>query len=995
MKKIMECYEFLRDHSKCTQALILIMLLNMVAVGFAQAELTTAGQSALEKNAQNQSVSGKVTDTDGAALPGVNVIEKGTANGTITDMDGNYSVRISSENVILVYSYVGYISKEILVGTQTVIDVSLEADITSLSEVIVVGYGTMKKSDLTGSTVSADIESFRESPNVNIMQSLQGSVPGVTIGQTNTTTGEPSIEVRGVSTLNGNNDVLIIVDGFIFSGRFGDINPADVKSVEILKDASSKAIYGAQAANGVILVTTKSGNYKRKPTFTYSGSVATSSPTVNANLLRRDQFLQKVRDLEWIDSYTVESGYTEENPAWDIYSSDMTPPLVRGFEDGSDFDWYDQLTRPALITSHTFGATGGSDEIKYYLSAGYTDNKGFIKGDDYTRWTIRLSLDAKLSNWLTIGTNSSYTFTDFSGDAPNINQIVRTSPLVEPYDQDGNLIINPVGDVNTNPLLPITNDDLEKRNRFVGNFYALANIPGVDGLTYRINFGNNLVFSRSFGSSIYGGGQTGSAFKNNAYQFEQTLDNIVNYTKEFGPHSVNATFVYGWNTAEYERTSSTGEGYSDLDLSYNNLALAENQRIQSSAWDESLLYQMARVAYNYENRYIFTATVRRDGYSAFSANNKSAIFPSIGLGWAISEEPFMAMPQISYLKLRASYGENGNRALRYSSLAVVEAGGGSNYVFGDGSATSVGRSVSSLENKDLKWEKTLGYNFGLDFSLFNDRISGNVEYYDSRTRDLLWTQALPELSGFRNITTNLGELQNRGFEMFIKGTPVANTNFTWDISVSYYKNNNKVVSLLGEDLDGDGKEDDLIGSNLFIGESIGTIYSYQTDGLWQVNEERPDGFEPGSYRVIDQNNDGQISPENDRIILGRREPAFQLGIQNTLTYKQFSFRFFINSIQGGKDGYLRENHADGGYNTKGNATNANWFDFYNYWSPVRPDAEYSNPWVGSPVSGSARRFVQRNFVRLQDISLSYSFKDDLAQRLGLGSLKLFVSGKTC
>ena len=940
-----------------------------------------------------QMISGKVSDESGQALPGVSVVEKGTTNGTTTGTDGLYSLRVSRPEAVLSFSFIGYASQEVAVGNRTTLDVTLSPSAESLEEVVVVGYGTQKKKDLTGAIASADLQAFREAPNVSILQSLKGSLPGLTIGQTNRAGQEASIQIRGTSTLNGNTSPLIIVDGLIFNGRFSDINPADVASVDVLKDPSSKAIYGSQAANGVILVTTKTGRTNQKPTITYSGSYATSSPTVNAQLLGREAFLQKVRDLEYLNAYTKASNYTELNPAWNFNQSDLNPALIDGIDAGNDYDWYGNLTQPALITNHNLSVAGGSDKTTYFLSTGYTGEKGFVQNDDYKRLTVRLNLDTQVTNWLTIGANTAGTFTDFSGDSPNIGGIIRTAPLVTPRDANGDFNINPVGDNNLNPFLNATNDNYETQSRLVGNFYGIVRIPSLPGLSYRLNVGNNLKFFNDYGSSIYGAGRTGSAYKNNAKQYEQTVDNILNYTKTIGKHNINATAVYGYNTVKFERSAATGTGFSDLDLSYNNLALAEVQNIQSSAWKEALLYQLVSAAYSYEGRYLLKATVRRDGFSGFARNNKTAIFPSVGLGWVVSEEPFFEVPFVDFLKIRGSYGENGNKVARYSSLAVVEADNDSKYVFGDGSSTYIGRSVSTLANNDLKWERTKGINLGVDFAVLNNRLDGNIEYYNSNTYDLLWSKILPQTSGFSRVLSNIGQINNTGFEFMLHGAPVKSKAFTWDVTANFSTNQNKVVSLLGEDLDGDGKEDDLIANRLFIGKSIGTIYDYEVNGVYDLSDERPAGFEPGSYRVVDQNGDGKIAPEDDRVILGRREPAYSFGIQNTLAYRNFTFRAFINSIQGGKDGYLSTNHPSGGYNTKGNATNANWFDFYDYWSPRNPDARYPNPWVGSPVNNQARAYYQRNFVRLQDVSLAYTFDKRITDKFKAQNLKLFVSGK--
>lgn len=938
-----------------------------------------------------QNVTGKVTDENGQAIPGTSILEKGTKTGVAASADGNFSIKASSNKAILIFSSIGYKSKEEAINNRTIINVTLNSDISQLSEVVVVGYGTQKKKDLTGSIASADLVAFKESPNVSILQSLKGALPGLTISQTNRAGDEPSINIRGTSTLNGNTSPLIIVDGIIFGGRLSDINPSDVQSVDVLKDPSSKAVYGSQAANGVILVTTKTGRAATKPSITYSGSYAISSPTINAKLLRRDAFLEKVRDISYLQSFTKESGYTAQNPAWTFANSELFPILREGFTAGNDYDWYGELTQNGIISNQNVSISGGSDKTNYFLSGGYTNEKGLIKNDDYSRYTTRINIDTEVAKWLTIGANTSGAFTDFSKDSPDMNSIVGTSPLVKPRDANGNYIINPIADLNVNPFLAAENDRSELQTRLVGNFYAIVKIPSIQGLSYRANFGNNLKFFKNYAASIYGAGQTGSASKIDATTYEQTFDNILNYKKAFGKHNFDITALYGYQTVDFNRTSASGTGFADLNLSYNSLQNAEIQKITSEAYKEALLYQMGSMAYNYGGKYLVKVTVRRDGFSGFSKATKTGIFPSIGLGWIVSEENFFKVPFINFLKIRGSYGENGNKVARYSSLARVNSDDASKYVFGDGGTTAIGRSVSSLANSDLKWERTRGVNIGADFAILKNKIDGNFEYYNSNTNDLLWQQALPQTSGFSNVFTNLGQLNNTGIEFMLHGIPVQTKDFRWDVTVNFTRNRNKVVTILGEDKNGDGVEDDLIASGLFIGKPIGTIFDYKTTGIYQLADEKLAGFQAGTYRIEDINADGKITAADDRQILGNTEAAYSFGIQNTVSYKQFTLRAFINSIQGGENSYLSANLPYGYNGTPGQAANANWFDFVDFWSPRNPNGIHANTWMPTPVG--SREYFSRNFIRLQDISLSYSLTDKLAKKIGAANAKLFVSGK--
>ena len=944
--------------------------------------------------AQQQAITGKVTDSQtGEAMPGVNILVIGTSLGAITDASGRYSITVPDRNATLRFSFIGYVTQEVALNGRSTVDVNLLSEVTGLDEVVVIGYGTMRKSDLTGSVVSANIEAFNEIPNVNIMQSLQGAAPGVQIGQVNQAGQEPTIQIRGVNTLSGNDDPLIIVDEIIYSGRMGDLNPADIKSIDVLKDASSKAIYGSQAANGVILITTKSGKKSEKPVFSYSGSVSFQAPTVDAGLLNAEQTLEKVKGVYYTKAY-LGPDYTQPNPAWTWGQTELVPNLLTGINNGVDFDWWDELTSPGFIEDHMLSLSGGMDKTTYYISGGYTEENGFIINDDYKRYTTRINIKNDVTDWLTIGMNTFGSFTDFSGKSPTYSNIIISAPFVTPYDENGNLLVYPKGESTThlNPLLDVQTDDKDMRNRISGIFYGIIKIPKIEGLNYRINYSQSLDWTNFANGNPYGASLTGYAIKTNGSQHEVTLDNILTYEKQFNYHTIKATLVYGYRKAAYNYTKAEGENIPNMSLGYNSLQQAITQRISSSAWDESSLYQMARVNYNFRDRYLVTGTWRRDGYSGFAKNNKFAMFPSIAAGWTLSNEPFFEVPVIDLLKIRASYGQNGNQTSRYSSIAQVSAIDDYKYVYGDGASTSMGQAITSLANNDLKWEKTAGLNLGIDFGILKSRIKGNVEYYKTTTTDLLWNMVIPQVTGFSTIKTNIGEVANSGFEFSIQVIPVQTNDFSWDFNVNFSTNKNKIVHLFGDDVNNDGKEDDLVSSNLFIGKSIGTIYSYEIDGIYQIADTRPTGYNPGNYRIIDQNDDGKISADFDRVFLGRSEPAFMASFQNNLKYKNFTLRFFINSIQGGSDGYLGSQATNSlSLNSTGNFANANTWTFYDFWSVTNPDARYSVTYQAPQIL--AERYDSRSFIRLQDISLAYQLNPSLIQKVGIEGAKIYISGK--
>ena len=940
-------------------------------------------------------ITGTVTGEQGAPLAGVTIVLKSDRRvGTLSDGEGNFSLSVPDENAVLVFTYLGYITQEAPVAGQSAVNVALISDAISLGEVIVVGYGTQKKGDLTGSLAAAPLEAFQESPNTNILQALSGSTPGINIGQTSVAGEEPSIQIRGQSSLNGSQNPLIILDGVYYRGRLSDLNPKDIQSVNVLKDPSSKAIYGAQAANGVILVTTKTGKTTTQPAISYSGFYATQSPANELTPRGREAYLKGVRDIDWQNGYTGPD-YLQENPDWTIANNTgLFAPLLEGFANGTNYNWYDEVTAPGYITDHQLSVRGRSSNTSYFLSGGYTDQKGWMLNDNYQRITSRINVDIDITPWLTVGANTFGSFSDYSGESPTLGGLPQMSPLAAPRNAAGDLIVNPLGDNRLNPFLESAADDRDLRNNLSGIFYANVKLP-LKGLSYRVNFSNNYRWDALSNSSIYDAGLSGRAIKINRTTYDVLLDHILTYDRQLGKnHGINATLLYGFNEVNYDETRAEGTNISNLTLSYNSLQQAVLQRISSAAWQERYLYQMARINYNFRQKYLLTATVRRDGFSGFAANNKFGVFPSVGVGWILSEESFLSESKfVNFLKLRGSYGVNGNLTSRYSSLARVGASAGSQYVFGDGASTVNGQQITSLANPDLSWEKTAGINLGLDFTLWDEKVSGSIDYYQSTTTDLLWNFILPQITGFQSITSNVGEISNTGIEVLLNTTPIKTARFSWDLSINGAANQNRIERLLGLDLDEDGEEDDLIANGLFIGESIGTIYDYSVDGIWQIGEDGiPNGWAPGLYKLRDLNGDDKITPQDDRHILGRREPAYEFGVQNTLRYGDFTLRFFIKSIQGGKNGYLGENNPwAGGYGTPGTAQASNWYAEIDYWSPSNPDATYRLPGPAAAIGG--RRYFSRSFVRLQDISLAYNLSEKLLNRLRLQGMKVFVSGK--
>jgi TonB-dependent starch-binding outer membrane protein SusC len=948
-------------------------------------------------SAQSSTVSGVIYDQAGKTIPGANVIEKGTTNSASADFDGKYVIKVSGPQAVLVFTFLGFETKQAVVGSSSTINIALTDGTSVLNEVVVVGYGTSKKKDLTGAIASANLKQFEDSPNVNILQSLQGSLPGVTIGQTATAGADPTILVRGRSTLAGNTGVLIVLDGAVYRGSLADLNPTDIQSVDVLKDPSSKAIYGAQASNGIIMVTSKNGKKNQKTEVNYTTFYSAQSPIKDRRTLNRPEFIESSR----LNQYRVGflgPDFTTPNPNYDYITNSgvaVIPQLQNSINNGTDFDWFGAGTNDSpYIVDHQLSIRGGSEKSTFFLSAGYTDQLGWVINDNFDRKSVRFNLDTQVNDWLKVGVNTFGTFSDRSGESPNLQTFVLMSPLYTPTDANGNFVLNPSGTSLSNPFLNVQADDLNKQFNIGAQAYLSIDVPGVKGLNYRLNYNNNYRWSKNFNSNIYSNNLEGSAKKENSSTFDTAMDHILSYDIHLDNdylHSLKTDIIYGWNKIENETTNASSRLFANQNLGYNNLGQGTIQEVSSDGYQEQFLSTTARVTYNFNSKYIFSASIRRDGHSAFSENNKIGYFPAFSAAWAISKEKFLSkFSKIDLLKFRASYGLNGNTAPRYSSLNTYSSAAENQYVFGDNANTVNSFQLNNLISPTLTWEKTEGYNLGLDFGFFNNQISGNVDYYISTTRDLLFDQSLSSTAGVSSQRVNIGELQNTGFEFNINFNPVRTENWNWDFGITFSTNDNKITKLLGQDTNNDGVEDDLVQDNYFIGKSIGTVFTYVQDGIYQLDDDIPTGFEPGAYRFKDLDGDGEITVD-DRTHIGRQEADYQFGISNNLTYKNFSFKFFINSIQGGIAGNNPWANSDGFYGATTYVAN-NRFNDIDSWSPSNPNAEFNRANSATSLPDFTP-YKDRSFIRLQDISIGYKFQKELVNKLKFSNIRLYVSGK--
>lgn len=952
-----------------------------------------------ELHALETQVTGKVTDEKGQSLPGVSIVVKSGTSGTVTDVSGDYQVKVPDDQTVLIFSFVGYLSQEITVGNKTRIDVSLAPDTKSLEELVVVGYGTVKKRDITGAVASANLNAFKESPNVSILQSLQGSVPGLNVGAVTQAGTDPSITIRGRNSISGGQGPLIVLDGIIYRGSIVDINPNDVASIDVLKDASAAAVYGSQASNGVILITSKTGKATKKPTIEYNTSYSIQEIS-NKAMLPDDAegFLRKKAD-RYISQSRTGPGLLTINPDFDV-TKFISAETLTGIQNGTNTNWWELLTnKNPNIVNHDVSISGKNELSSYFFSLGYNKQQNVVKNDDYKRYNFRINLDTKVTNWMKVGIQSFLGISDYSGASPSLDDVQFMIPQLNYQDASGTLIRFP-DNARVNPLIQIQQDNLDKRSNLFGLVYTDISIPFVKGLSYRLNFSQNLITDKDYNFSAYAQNFNGEASKVNGTQYLTTVDNILTYQKTLGQHAINATLLYGLEKRSFENTTATSKFFVNDILGYNKLdaGQASQQTTASSAWKEASLYSMARAIYTFRDKYTLTGTVRRDGFSGFGASNKFGIFPSIAGAWFISDEPFIKdnVSFIDDLKLRASYGVNGNRTLdRYQTQAKMTSSVANGYLFGDGGTAVQGQNMSALANSNLKWESTKSLNFGADFVLFKNRISGNFNAYISNTYNLLFNVDLPTLNGFSSSPANIGKLRNRGQELTLSGRPVEKKDFAWDVTFNFSRNRNKVVSILGIDANQDGKEDDLVSSKIFINNPYGVAYDYNITGMWQVADSEagniPSGFTYGTYKVEDINGDKQYTAAADRKILGYTDPSYRFSIMNTFKYKAWEFSFFINSIQGGKNYYYGQPGST--LPNPDNISNGNIFKF-DYWTPENPNARYRQIGYYTVALGETfSPYIQRSFVRLQNVTLSYNLPATVLQKIKLNRAKLFLNGK--
>ncbi len=971
--------------------------------------------------AQQIVVHGKVVNSQTLlGLPGATVTVVGKPGGTSAGTGGVFSIQASVGDQLRV-NYVGYSESLVTITGTADITIPLDISIQSLDDVVVsVGYGTQKKKDLTGAISSITLENspLENLPNVNLLDALKGSMPGFDIGAVTAAGSNPSFNIRGQNSVRASNQPLVILDGVIFLGSFNELNPMDIATVDVLKDASSTAIYGSLAANGVVLITTKRGRTE-KPTVQFNVTGGLQTYTNRPDMLSPEGYLQMKKDRFFADN---------PNAEYDI-NSNFAPYELEAYNDNHTIDWFKEVTRVGVLQNYGASVSGKSNRSNYYVSANYLNQEGIVFGDQFHKFSALAKIESKITDWLKIGVNLGVTDKNADGVAADL----RLGTIDAPY---GYLYVHDRGSANpgfenfpnqyerypqgqTTTSSPFWNTQQynEDRNQnYRSSAFATIDVPWVKNLSYTFNYSlnrweghsahfqdenmfvNTMNLSELIDPSIHLVEANGS--KANSTRTDWYLNHLLNYKLITGDHSFDVTLLaerQGRKNSSMSISAKDFSGAGTSVLGVNSLELGNSANYQVNT-NFNELYQMAymaRLNYVYKNRYHASLSIRQDGYSGYAEGHKYGIFRAGAVAWTASQESFIKdnLKFIDNLKFRLSFGENGNPSVgAYATFPTIN----SSNVILLGGTTQRALYANNLANKNLDWEKTTALNFGADFSIFNHVLSGTFNIYNSNTTNLLLSRSIPIINGYSTVLDNIGKINNKGFELQLNSINYTTRNFSWGSGFNFWVNRNKVVKLYGLDADKNGVEDDDVSNGLFIGKSLGAVYTYVFDGIIQKNDAKYMaiyGGQPGDIKFKDLNGDGKIDASYDRTIVGYTKPNFTMTFSNTLSYKHFELYFLVNYIAGGgSDNYYVGNNSYAYLPNAlygGNA--ASWLNKA-YWTPDNP----SNTVTRTNYNNSAYNYgfpKPREFVRLQDVSLSYTFSDNLLKKAHVSALKVFASGK--
>jgi TonB-linked SusC/RagA family outer membrane protein len=972
--------------------------------------------------AQNVRVTGLITDKSGGPIAGVSVKVKNGRQAVSSGTDGKFSIEVQA-NATLVVSFVGFTTQEVQVNNSSTIRVTLLEEARNLSDVVVIGYGTTTKRDATGAISSIKATQLENENPQSVSDVLRGNIPGLSVGLSSSAKGGGDLLVRGKSTLSAGTSPLIVLDNVIYNGQLADINPNDIESVDVLKDASSLAVYGAKAATGVIAITTKKGKGET-PVITLNTNIGLAQLAKNQRAYQGVDFLAWRADVMRSGATTPEYLYNDPRqlPAgvtltqWlngqtgdpvDLWLNrlGLVANEKANYLAGKTEDWYNDIFRTGFRQDHTLSLSGKKQEVTYYMSLNYQKNQNLIEGGDYTAIRGRINLEGQAAKFLTLGMNVQFADRDEArtGDGSleaNWSQLTNLSPYGDKYLANGELRRIPTDDSGLNarnPFLNMTyNERMNKQNTLFASVYGRLQLPL--GITYQVNFSPGLDFYRTFdyrssrNPDVVTPG--GSATRAQETRYNWQLDNVLKWNKTIADiHNFDVTLVATSEKYQTWWTQASNEGFVPGDvLSYHNLASG----IKPVTNSEDKVYTgdglVGRLNYTMKQRYLLTLSLRRDGYSVFGTNFKRSTFPALAAGWVFTDEPFMKNQKwLGYAKLRLSYGVNGNRDLRnpdngtvdpYAALAQLAIGKYQTVTPG-GTASDVNtvQIGSKMANSNLKWEETTALNLGIDFSILQNRITGSVDAYSKKTSDLLVRQTLPNVSGYGNVYSNLARINNRGGELNINSKNLVNGNIKWTTNFNFSFNSNKIVAL--------ALPTDDPGNGWFIGRDIDVIWDYKVLGVWQQNEMAEAAkytkaaIKAGDFKLEDVNGDYAYS-DADKKFLGYSTPRYFFAMRNEFNiFKNFDVSFQLLANWGQLKQYNLAKNQPG---SVGFARSSSYV--VPYWTPANPINDYAR--LNSGSSGTSYNVYWNNsFIRLNTVALSYTVPQDVASRLRLKSAKIY------
>jgi len=943
---------------------------------------------------QTLTVKGFVSDNlTGEPMVGVNVVILGTTTGVITDVDGKYQIKANPKST-LSFSFLGYKSQSFLIENQTEINVKLSTSEVDLGEIVVVGYGTQRKEAVTGSVASIKGDDMRGMASSNITQALQGRVSGVQMEQTNSKPGSAmQIRIRGTRSLNASNDPLIVLDGIPFAGSIGDIDPNNIKSIDILKDASATAIYGSRGANGVILVSTNKGIAGQKAQVTYNGYYGLKNVYAKYPMMTGPEFAALRK-------------YANTFPSGKQYANTLDE------SDDVDTDWQDLLYKTGTVNSHDIGINGGTQGGSYTFGVSYYKEEAVVPLQDYSRFSIRSSADQEIGKYFRFGYSTNTNFSISNGNNLGaVGTALASSPIANIYNADGSLkeryqqVTSGAQWVSTRKTLEALGDKYIDQTRAFATYNALyseVKIPGIDGLKYRINLGLNYRQNNAgnyTGVGVFSGTPSNNSVASitNEHTINWAVENLLTYDRTFAEkHKINAVAMYSAEQTMYNKSNVSVKDIPSDAFQFYNLGQATGEKTIDPANQDynlpGLVSLMGRVMYSYDDRYMLSLTIRNDKSSRLAPGYQSHTYPAVSVGWNIAKESFMKdIEVINSLKLRAGYGQTSNQSVApYKTLGLL-----STRPYNFGTTTSTGMYVSELPNPKLGWEYSSTYNVGLDFGLLKNRLSGTLEYYIQNTNNVLLSVGLPPTSGVNSYMANIGETQNKGFELSLNGVILDNLNgWTWEAGVNVYANRNKLVSLAS----GQVKDEN---NWWFLGHPIDVIYDYEKTGIWQEGDPYLSTLEPGGNVGMikvkytgDYKEDGtptRAIAAADRQIISL-EPDFLGGFNTRVAYKGFDLSIIgsfksggiLNSTLYGSASYLNNMNSRSSNNVK-----------VDYWTEDNRDAKYPRPnGLGgdNPKYGSTLGYFDGSYLKIRTITLGHNFETNKwFRKSGIDKMRIYCT----